>query len=1002
MFSSNTIHKLTFDVASTDRRTDGHAMSEWIRAALLPVIDKVINHAQHEQHGGLKSRRIDKLEIDLGTVYQHEAAAELSRRLHAKLSAALEFDVDVDTPLDDPKQSTRNEHFEQLHFFLRTGQIEWKYATHPSVAHNQLLQKVIDVRTRSSLEKLRTLVLEPQTLTRMVKQFQTPQLFQLVRRFLEDWSEDTSTAILHWLTMELVNIRSAPSTSILANYADKLWAWILPLTAEHPITFSQFTERSSELTNETFTQNLARHRLALGNGRGMSEAMRSGLLEQVTAMQRDHFNTLDSTETKHLNARAEKAQSTTLRQTLAATPSATHNSSGKRNDENNPRAQARLQTAKHSSTATAPHATDWISIVDALITADDIILERYWIELFEIRPELIIQTRAQAWKRWLERLPIEKCIDLAAFLQPDVFHFLQSWGNVRHQMHDKNSKHNDGEYADTTRLKMFLEQALPQLLEAAPMQLTVRDLLQTQNHFAEHVMAQMRTSFAETSELTSRSLLILHRELSTLFHAVEHPTESTPPKISHTIDPHEILHALTTTDVTFLSNHWEDIITSHVNAVREAYPRARLQWLEQLSLTQLTDLAPLVQPSAAKMMTRLLAQIPIDLHQPFLKTKLPQLFLEPLDSVSPVQLLPTLREWLSEQLLVSEVDAVANMAENSIDILNTGAKTTAITTNIDTGYTATANDVEESELLYQALLNQDHALLASAWPKLLQTFPELIARARPVAWQRWTEELSDRQLHDIAQHLQINAYAELSTLTSKLSPDKKQIFFKIALPHLLAAPRDTVQLTHLLANVNSLRAVLDGDTDFTNTTSNTTPLTELSARHLANSLATRAWKENVSAERNEAHEARLLRALNEADSPFIEHHWQQILISYTHLIVATQAQAWPKWIAHLSEEKCLALAHFLQKVALDFLFELTGTKGNTLSTSLSEKQQKALIPYLLSSKPSSISPNSLLAEFPFLAEQFAAQKDVIDRIKLHSIKTQTHLSMPCLVLTTRR
>lgn len=987
MFSSNTIHKLTFDVASTDRRTDGHAMSEWIRTALVPVIDKVINHAQHEQHGGLKSRRIDKLEIDLGTVYQHEAAAELSRRLHAKLSVALEFDVDVDVniSLDDPKQSTRDEHFEQLHFFLRTGQIEWKYATHPSVAHTQLLQKVIDFRTRSSLEKLRALVFEPKTLTRMVKQFQTPQLFQLVRRFLEDWSEETSTAILDWLTMELGNIRSAPSTSILANYADKLWAWILPLTAEHPITFSQFTERSSELTDETFTQNLARHRKALGNGRGMSEAMRSGLLEQVTAMQRDHFNRMDSTATKHLNVRTEKALSTTLRQTLFATSSATHDSSEKRDNEHDPRAQERPQHPTHSSTDIAPCATDWISIVDALITADDIILERYWIELFEIRPELVIQTRAQAWKRWLEKLPIEKCIDLAAFLQPDVFHFLQSWANVRHQTQDRNSQHNDGEYADTTRLKMFLEQALPQLLEAAPMQLTVRDLLQHQNHFAEHVMAQMRTPFAETSELTSRSLLILHRELSTLFYAVEHPTESTPPKISHTFEPHEVLHALITTDITFLSNHWEDIITSHVNAVREAYPCARLQWLEQLSLTQLTDLAPLVQTSAANMMTRLLAQIPTALHQPFLKTKLPQLFLEPLDSVSPVQLLPTLREWLREQLLVSEVDAVANMAKNSIDILNTGAKATAITTNIDTGYTAAANDVEESELLYQALLNQDHALLASAWPKLLQTFPELIVRARPVAWQRWTEELSDLQLQDIAQQLQVNAYAELSALTSKFSPNAKQRFFKVALPHLLAAPPDTVQFTQLLANVNALRAILDAHTDLTDTTSNTTVLAECQPTKQATSLATRIWKENIGTERNEAHEARLLRALNEADSPFIEHHWQQILSSYTHLIVATQAQAWPKWIAHLSEEKCLTLAHFLQKVALDFLFELTGTKGNTLSTSLSEKQKKALIPYLLSSKPSSISPNNLLAEFPFLAEQFAAQKDVIDQdqITLH-------------------
>src|SRR5450830_45988 len=174
MRASNLIHCLTLDVVFDGSSEDSLVRADWLRAALLPVIDEVLRlHAQ-----GGRARRIAALELDLGRVSREQAPAELARRLFAQLSAALGWSPEQASAASvvDERERTAGEH---LLDFLRTGQLAWSVAGDLHLAHRQLLRQVL--ASSQAEQVLRTALGETRMLTRLIRQFDAGELLAVAR-----------------------------------------------------------------------------------------------------------------------------------------------------------------------------------------------------------------------------------------------------------------------------------------------------------------------------------------------------------------------------------------------------------------------------------------------------------------------------------------------------------------------------------------------------------------------------------------------------------------------------------------------------------------------------------------------------------------------------------------------------------------------------------------------------------------------------------------------------
>ena len=101
MRAPNLIHGLTLDVQYDGDLETSESLSEWLRAVLLPVVDSVL--AEHDRQGQVC--RIERLEIDLGTVMREEAEDELARLLQAQLADALRWPIAQSAQLPPPAPS---------------------------------------------------------------------------------------------------------------------------------------------------------------------------------------------------------------------------------------------------------------------------------------------------------------------------------------------------------------------------------------------------------------------------------------------------------------------------------------------------------------------------------------------------------------------------------------------------------------------------------------------------------------------------------------------------------------------------------------------------------------------------------------------------------------------------------------------------------------------------------------------------------------------------------
>jgi hypothetical protein len=187
MRAPNLIHGLTFDISFAGAATDSLELADWIKEALLPVMEEVFD--QHDRKDQL--RRIEQLEIDLGTVSQDESRVELARRLFARLSDALGWSLKNATA-SSLVEEREQQLGAQLLDFLRTGRLAWSVATDTRVAHQQLLRRVLE--STQAGEILRTAINDPQMLTRLLRQFDAAALSSVSQLLFRSWTEPERAA----------------------------------------------------------------------------------------------------------------------------------------------------------------------------------------------------------------------------------------------------------------------------------------------------------------------------------------------------------------------------------------------------------------------------------------------------------------------------------------------------------------------------------------------------------------------------------------------------------------------------------------------------------------------------------------------------------------------------------------------------------------------------------------------------------------------------------------
>lgn len=208
------IHALTFDVAFDAMSAESAELADWVKADMLPVIEQVL-----DQHRGAGLRRIERLEIDLGTVSAVQARGELARRLFVQLSSALEESLAEAGAAGATGAVAQGPAADMLEF-LRHGTVPWAAAWDANQAHTKLLRQVID--TPHAHAVLGVALGEAAMLTRLIRQFDTPALLAAAGALFHAWSETERGAALAWAAAELRDLQQT------GGEAESFWRWFLP------------------------------------------------------------------------------------------------------------------------------------------------------------------------------------------------------------------------------------------------------------------------------------------------------------------------------------------------------------------------------------------------------------------------------------------------------------------------------------------------------------------------------------------------------------------------------------------------------------------------------------------------------------------------------------------------------------------------------------------------------------------------------------------------------
>lgn len=421
MRSANRIHDLVFDLSFTDIQADASAWADWIKAILLPVIDEVIEQQCRELNIQVHQiRRLESIELDLGTVLQAESERELSRRLHEQLSNSLRLQLAKVAGQNQQQEQAENAHTEFLHF-LKTGQLKWERLSEAKYAHKRLLQEI--VKSKTAPLPLQDITRDSRQLGRLLKQFDASDLFQITRMALKAWSREEQDLMLDWLGLEFLNLQTKHSEQAAI---EKLWRFILPSIQNRINAFSEIAQAWMESQGASITTLKPEYQQLIETHTAISAQTRHALMQVIEQLSAK----LNSTQTL-------PSISPTFDITAPASLTTDHVFARSRNDEIQDEEVRKLsqqfreeiaeaRNPMHSNvdaeSAAASKTNFEFSVFhqSAFEQADYVALASEWSALMLFCGPEIRQLQASCWQAWLERFPVQMKLDLITLLHPDT------------------------------------------------------------------------------------------------------------------------------------------------------------------------------------------------------------------------------------------------------------------------------------------------------------------------------------------------------------------------------------------------------------------------------------------------------------------------------------------------------------------------------------------------------------------------------------------------------
>ncbi|GGC76648.1 contractile injection system tape measure protein [Undibacterium terreum] len=409
----NLIHGLTFDFSFAGTTMDGLSLADWIKTALLPVIEETIE--QHDRKNQL--RRIDRLEIDLGTVSQlesqhesqHESQCdsqtELVRRLFAKLSAALSLSLEdaTVTSLVEEREHAQGEHFLN---FLRTGSLAWAVSADPRLAHRHLLQQLLE--SSQAADVLQTVIREPQMLIRLVRQFDSAELSGIARVLFHSWPEQERASALEWISLELLCQHGVEMKTEMR--AEMFWRWLLLKSKRAAISvielMQSWAQALGQAQGQTQESLLLSYEKLLENG-GHSPA----LMQQILLIRQD------VSKLAHQPVRQSGLDQ------AAAYPGRQNPEQRRNSGDLPPIAQAAVGNGNNNGGADfiAPDAVftrPEIAIIKRGLDAGDFsLLLPFWHRLLVQAPQHLHAEHPQLWRTWLAQFDDDVLFDILSAIQ---------------------------------------------------------------------------------------------------------------------------------------------------------------------------------------------------------------------------------------------------------------------------------------------------------------------------------------------------------------------------------------------------------------------------------------------------------------------------------------------------------------------------------------------------------------------------------------------------------
>ncbi|MBR7745651.1 contractile injection system tape measure protein [Undibacterium baiyunense] len=398
----NRIHDLVFDLSFSDEKADASVWAEWVKMRLLPIIDEVMEDLSREfKISASQVRRIESLEIDLGSVFVAESERELVRRLHEQFSNSLRQALTKIGAQNSSLEQVDNAHTDFLHF-LKTGQLKWERLSDAKHAHKRLLHEII--HAKSAPLPLHEITRDNRQLNRLLKQFDVGDLFKITNMALRSWSREERELMLDWLGLEFLHLQTKHSEQAAI---EKLWQFILPSIQNRSNSFAEIAQSWMAFQGSSLTTIKTEYQYFIETHTAISTPTRVALMQVLERISKKLAN--PDLVNAGRDTFEQKDQSTQLANELAE------------------QYRAEIANARNAEQAMTTSRFAFTEVHKLAFQHGDFsALESDWASLILFCANDIRQLHTNYWPTWLEKFPTFACLDLISVIHNDAAWFIQS------------------------------------------------------------------------------------------------------------------------------------------------------------------------------------------------------------------------------------------------------------------------------------------------------------------------------------------------------------------------------------------------------------------------------------------------------------------------------------------------------------------------------------------------------------------------------------------------